>query len=71
MGGPMTACVGIFMLLIDITLLNVALPEIERSLHSASAIFSGGERLRADARGAAADPARSPISSGGSASASA
>ena len=27
-------CVGVFMLLIDITVVNVALPEIQRSLHS-------------------------------------
>jgi EmrB/QacA subfamily drug resistance transporter len=29
-----TVCVGIFMLLIDITVVNVALPQIQRSLHS-------------------------------------
>jgi EmrB/QacA subfamily drug resistance transporter len=29
-----TVCVGIFMLLIDITVVNVALPSIQRSLHS-------------------------------------
>jgi hypothetical protein len=28
-----TVCVGIFMLLIDITVVNVALPQIQRSLH--------------------------------------
>src|SRR5579872_3269976 len=27
-------CIGIFMLLLDITVVNVALPDIQRSLHS-------------------------------------
>ena len=34
-------CVAIFMLLLDITVVNVALPDIQRSLHSSFRICSG------------------------------
>ena len=50
-----TVCVGIFMLLIDITVVNVAPPQIQRSLIQLQRSSVGGQRLRADARGAAAD----------------
>ena len=52
-------CVATFMLLLDITIVNVALPKIAHSLH---ATFSrhpvGDRRLRADARAGAADDRR-------------
>ena len=34
-------CVAIFMLLLDITVVNVALPDIQRSLHSSFPTCSG------------------------------
>src|SRR3954453_14834136 len=33
-GGSMIVCVGIFMLLLDITVVNVALPDIQKELHA-------------------------------------
>ena len=61
-------CVATFMLLLDVTIVNVALPDIERDLNvELHRPAVGRRRLRADARGAAADRrlARRPASGAG------
>ena len=65
-------CVATFMLLLDITIVNVALPDIAKALHSSlHRPAVGDRRLRADARRAAAHlAARRPTASGGATSSS-
>lgn len=37
----LTTCVAMFMLLLDVTIVNIALPYIQKDLARASAIFKG------------------------------